>query len=235
LDYDYNDRKQGSVYSRKLRAGKRRTYFFDVRETRGSDFFVTITETRKRFNDDGFERQKIFIYKEDFNKFTAALGEAIMHVKTELMPDFDFDHYNHEDEREEPRYRQPKNRSGYHNKGAHQYNNEGHHLSRENKQQIFDLENNEEQRTGEEQVDAKSFQHESAVQDTEQITEPPTQMQPTHEVTEAASDYVNTADIQAEPMHEPQPEPDAGADSDDNLVNANSGSDKLASEEVEKW
>ncbi len=85
-----------SVYSKRIRAGKRRTYFFDVRATRGNDYFLTITESRKRFNDDGYDRHKIFLYKEDFNKFIKALGEAVDHVKTELMPDFDFDAYNHD-------------------------------------------------------------------------------------------------------------------------------------------
>ncbi|MEN9951859.1 MAG: hypothetical protein RLZZ520_127 [Bacteroidota bacterium] len=85
-----------SVYSKRIRAGKRRTYFFDVRTTRGNDYYLTITESRKRFNDDGYDRHKIFLYKEDFNKFLKALNEAVDHVKTELMPDFDFDAFNHE-------------------------------------------------------------------------------------------------------------------------------------------
>src|SRR4249919_2260754 len=85
-----------SVYSKRIRAGKRRTYFFDVRATRGNDYFLTITESRKRFNEDGYDRHKIFLYKEDFNKFIKALGEAIDYVKTELMPNFDFDAFNHD-------------------------------------------------------------------------------------------------------------------------------------------
>jgi hypothetical protein len=85
-----------SVYSKRIRAGKRRTYFFDVRATRGNDYFLTITESRKRFDDNGYDRHKIFLYKEDFNKFIKALGEAIDYVKTDLMPDFDFDAFNHE-------------------------------------------------------------------------------------------------------------------------------------------
>jgi hypothetical protein len=94
-----------SVYSKRIRAGKRRTYFFDVRETRGSDYYLTITESRKRFDNNGYDRHKIFLYKEDFNKFIKALGEAIDYVKTDLMPDFDFDAFNHEyAEGEEPIY-----------------------------------------------------------------------------------------------------------------------------------
>jgi hypothetical protein len=86
-----------SIYSKRIRAGKRRTYFFDVRATRGNDYYLTITESRKRFNDNGYDRHKIFLYKEDFNKFIKALTEAVDHVKTQLMPDFDFDAYNHEE------------------------------------------------------------------------------------------------------------------------------------------
>jgi hypothetical protein len=94
--YENNDKKQESVYSKRIRAGKRRTYFFDVRATRGNDYYLTITESRKRFDDNGYDRHKIFLYKEDFNKFIKALGEAIDYVKTDLMPDFDFDAFNHE-------------------------------------------------------------------------------------------------------------------------------------------
>ena len=96
MAYENNEKKMESVYSKRIRAGKRRTYFFDVRETRGNDYFLTITESRKRFDDNGYDRHKIFIYKEDFNKFSKALGETIDYVKTDLMPDFDFDAFNHE-------------------------------------------------------------------------------------------------------------------------------------------
>jgi Protein of unknown function (DUF3276) len=94
--YDNNDKKMESVYSQRIRAGKRRTYFFDVRETRGNDYYLTITESRKKFNEDGYDRHKIFLYKEDFNKFLKGMTEAIDFVKTDLMPDFDFDAFNHE-------------------------------------------------------------------------------------------------------------------------------------------
>jgi len=94
--YENNDKKMESVYSKRIRAGKRRTYFFDVRATRGNDYYLTITESRKRFDNNGYDRHKIFLYKEDFNKFIKALGEAVDYVKTDLMPDFDFDAFNHE-------------------------------------------------------------------------------------------------------------------------------------------
>ncbi len=98
MAYENNEKRMESVYSKRIRAGKRRTYFFDVRTTRGNDYYLTITESRKRFNDDGYDRHKIFLYKEDFNKFLKALTEAVDHVKTELMPDFDFDAFNHEND-----------------------------------------------------------------------------------------------------------------------------------------
>lgn len=109
MAYDNNksfDEKRNteSIFSKRIKAGKRRTYFFDVRETRGSDYFITITESKKRFNDDGYDRHKMFIYKEDFNKFLAALTETVDYVKTELMPDFDFDAFNHDDNEEGREY-----------------------------------------------------------------------------------------------------------------------------------
>lgn len=90
-----------SLYSKRIKAGKRRTYFFDVRATRGNDYFITITESKKRFDDNGYDRHKMFLYKEDFNKFLAGLTETINYVKTDLMPDFDFDAFNHDQENEE--------------------------------------------------------------------------------------------------------------------------------------
>ena len=96
MEYENNEKKMESVFSTKIRAGKRRTYFFDVRATRGNDYFLTITESRKRFDNNGYDRHKIFLYKEDFNKFIKSMTEAIDYVKTELMPDFDFDAFNHE-------------------------------------------------------------------------------------------------------------------------------------------
>jgi len=99
--YENNDKKMESIYSKRIRAGKRRTYFFDVRATRGNDYYLTITESRKRFDDNGYDRHKIFLYKEDFNKFIKALGESVDYVKTELMPDFDFDAFNHDENPDE--------------------------------------------------------------------------------------------------------------------------------------
>ncbi|HEY6900836.1 MAG TPA: DUF3276 family protein [Puia sp.] len=109
MAYENNDKRMESVYSKRIRAGKRRTYFFDVRATRSNDYYLTITESRKKFNEDGYDRHKIFLYKEDFNKFLKALTEAIDYVKTDLMPDFDFDAYNHDND---------QNEGGYQSEGA---------------------------------------------------------------------------------------------------------------------
>ncbi len=96
MAYENNDKRMESVYSKRIRAGKRRTYFFDVRATRSNDYYLTITESRKKFEGEGYDRHKIFLYKEDFNKFIKGLIEAIDYVKTDLMPDFDFDAFNHD-------------------------------------------------------------------------------------------------------------------------------------------
>ncbi len=91
-------RKFDSVYSQKVKAGKRRTYFFDVRQTKGNDYYITLTESTKKFNRDGYERHKLFLYKEDFNRFLGSLEDVINHVKTELMPDFDYEQFDRRQE-----------------------------------------------------------------------------------------------------------------------------------------
>jgi hypothetical protein len=92
------------IFSEKVKAGKR-TYFFDVKATRANDFYVTITESKKRFNKDNegftYEKHKIFLYKEDFNKFMDALNNTINHVKEELMPGVDFASFEHRHEEKE--------------------------------------------------------------------------------------------------------------------------------------
>lgn len=93
MDNGKTNRRQDTVYSTRVRAGKRRTYFFDVRRTKGDDFYLTLTESTRRFEGDGYERHKIFLYKEDFNRFIAGLEETIEFVKTELMPDYDYDEF----------------------------------------------------------------------------------------------------------------------------------------------
>lgn len=83
------------VYSKKVKAGKR-TYFFDVKSTRASDYYLTITESKKQYGDDGhrYEKHKIFLYKEDLNKFLEALHSTVEHIKKELLPHYDFDKFN---------------------------------------------------------------------------------------------------------------------------------------------
>ena len=82
------------VFSKKVKAGKR-TYFFDVKSTRANDYYLTITESKKQFNDEGssYQKHKIFIYKEDLNKFLEAFNATADHIKRELLPNYDFDQY----------------------------------------------------------------------------------------------------------------------------------------------
>ncbi len=71
------------IFSRAVRAGKR-TYFFDVKATRKNDYYLTVTESKKRFNKDGrffYEKHKIFLYKEDFDKFLEGLQEAVEYIR----------------------------------------------------------------------------------------------------------------------------------------------------------
>jgi hypothetical protein len=70
------------IFSQTVRAGKR-TYFFDVKATRNNDYYLTITESKKRFNKEGkqfFEKHKVFLYKEDFEKFNTGLTEVISFI-----------------------------------------------------------------------------------------------------------------------------------------------------------
>ena len=89
-----DEREREKIYSKRVRAGKR-TYFFDVKSTRANDYYLTITESRRHPQGEGFtyEKHKIFLYKEDFDKFIEALQETVEHVKTELMPDVDFSQF----------------------------------------------------------------------------------------------------------------------------------------------
>jgi len=78
-----SERPREEIYSKAVRAGKR-TYFFDVKATRRNDYYLTITESKKRFNRDGkffYEKHKLFLYKEDFDKFSDALKEVIDFIK----------------------------------------------------------------------------------------------------------------------------------------------------------
>jgi len=84
-----DSRQRDEVFSKRVLAGKR-TYFFDVKTTRsGDDYFVTITES-KRVGERRYEKHKIFLYKEDFGKFVAAMHETVGFIKEDLLPDYDF-------------------------------------------------------------------------------------------------------------------------------------------------
>jgi hypothetical protein len=78
---DFDNKEREEVYSKKVRAGKR-TYFFDVKATRSNDYYVTITESKKRFEDGVFIKHKIFLYKEDFEKFAEGLEEVVEYIKS---------------------------------------------------------------------------------------------------------------------------------------------------------
>jgi hypothetical protein len=79
----FEDSEHREIFSKAVRAGKR-TYFFDVKATKRNDYFLTITESKKRFQKDGrffFEKHKIFLYKEDFEKFADGFTEVIDYIK----------------------------------------------------------------------------------------------------------------------------------------------------------
>ena len=82
-DFDRTERDE--IFSKAVRAGKR-TYFFDVKATRGDEYYLTITESKKRLEHDGrmfYEKHKIFLYKEDFDKFMEGANEVIEFVKSQ--------------------------------------------------------------------------------------------------------------------------------------------------------
>ncbi|MEP7268759.1 MAG: DUF3276 family protein [Saprospiraceae bacterium] len=90
--------RNSNVYSQKVKAGRKRTYFFDVMKTRGDDYYLTLTESTRRSDGNGYTRHQIFLYKEDFNRFAEGLMDVINHVKTDLIPDFDYDQFAHRDQ-----------------------------------------------------------------------------------------------------------------------------------------
>jgi hypothetical protein len=79
-----NNGYRDEIFTKRVRAGKR-TYFFDVKATKSEkDFYITITES-KRIGEDEYEKHKIFLYKEDFDKFKEALAETVEHVQSQLL------------------------------------------------------------------------------------------------------------------------------------------------------
>ena len=80
---EYSNHRE-EVFSKSVRAGKR-TYFFDVKSTKSNDYYLTITESKKRIGDDGspfFEKHKIFLYREDFEKFMDGIKEAMDRIQS---------------------------------------------------------------------------------------------------------------------------------------------------------
>lgn len=90
------EKVRDEIFSKAVRAGKR-TYFFDVKATRRNDYYLTITESKKKFNQDGtffYEKHKLFLYKEDFEKFADGLEEVVDYIRAnqpELEPKEDSD------------------------------------------------------------------------------------------------------------------------------------------------
>ncbi|MGB6036875.1 MAG: DUF3276 family protein [Cryomorphaceae bacterium] len=82
MSTENRDSIRDDIFSKAIRAGKR-TYFFDVKSTRGNDLYLTITESKKHFKDGSpsYEKHKLFLYKEDFEKFKDGLTEAIDKIK----------------------------------------------------------------------------------------------------------------------------------------------------------
>lgn len=80
---DFENKEREEIFSKAVRAGKR-TYFFDVKSTKGNDYYLTITESKKKFNEGShfYEKHKLFLYKEDFEKFLEGLTEAVEHIKS---------------------------------------------------------------------------------------------------------------------------------------------------------
>ena len=95
------EREKEEVFSQAVKAGKR-TYFFDVKETKQGERYITITESKRKFdNEDGtfsYEKHKIFLYKEDYSKFQNALEGVIRFVDTGQMPVFEQDEVKSDDD-----------------------------------------------------------------------------------------------------------------------------------------
>ncbi|MEI7723759.1 MAG: DUF3276 family protein [Bacteroidota bacterium] len=89
-EIDNKDRDRGEIFSRAVRAGKR-TYFFDVKATVGEDYYITITESKRRFNNEQgkffYEKHKLFLYKEDFDKFSNGLSDVVEFIRTGQAPE----------------------------------------------------------------------------------------------------------------------------------------------------
>jgi len=119
VENDGGSRSNSNVYSHKVKAGRKRTYFFDVMKTRGNDYYLTLTESTRRSDGNGYTRHQIFLYKEDFNRFAEGLMDVINHVKTDLLPEYDYDQFAHREQ----------NQSDEHAEDDHKSEDEGDKIS----------------------------------------------------------------------------------------------------------
>ncbi len=99
---DFNE--NGEVFSKRVKAGKR-TYFFDVKETKAGEYYITLTESKKKFNDESgkffFEKHKIFLYKEDYSKFQEGLSDVLEFIQENQGYDEKYDRYPENNNSEE--------------------------------------------------------------------------------------------------------------------------------------
>ncbi|RLD46024.1 MAG: DNA-binding protein [Bacteroidetes bacterium] len=96
---DFNDK--GEVFSKRVKAGKR-TYFFDVKETKAGEYYITLTESKKRFSEESgkffFEKHKLFLYKEDYSKFKNSLNDVLEFIQENQGYDEDYERYSDNEE-----------------------------------------------------------------------------------------------------------------------------------------
>lgn len=100
---DDSQKFKENIFTKSVKAGKR-TYYFDVKETKKGERYITITERKRRYNDDGsykVEKHKIFLYKEDFDKFADTLDDIIDYIESGILPPMD--EYDTEDDRDRDR------------------------------------------------------------------------------------------------------------------------------------
>lgn len=93
-ELENKDRDREEIFSRAVRAGKR-TYFFDVKATAGNEQYLTITESKRRFNNEQgkfiYEKHKLFLYREDFDKFFRGLNDTIEFIRTGKAPELPYE------------------------------------------------------------------------------------------------------------------------------------------------
>lgn len=95
-----------AVKSTRIKAGKRRVYYIDVKKTKNNEFYISMSENIKRPDEEGSDRHMIFLYKEEFNRFVDGLQKTVDYIKNELMPDYDFEEFDR-------RHEEWENRSGF--------------------------------------------------------------------------------------------------------------------------